>query len=121
MTSTSAIVLENDSATCYNTNMLRKRTYHVDPQHLPFCHSTPRRNSVMDTIGKVILGIVGGLFILAIILGIDALIAWVLMELWNYVVCYFHHTELQVTFWISFAVLIICNILFKGHTTVSKD
>lgn len=74
----------------------------------------------METIGKVLIGLLGGAFILGIIFAFDALFAYILMELWNYVVCYFHHTELQVTFWIAFAVLVICNILFKGHSTVTN-
>lgn len=75
----------------------------------------------MKTIGTVLAGLAAGVFFLACIFAIDAVVAYILMELWNYVVCYFHHTELQVTFWIAFAVLIVCNILFKGSTTVHKS
>ena len=57
---------------------------------------------------------------LAIVFGVLCLEGWVLMLLWNAIlVPLFGFGALK--FWWAVGILLICNILFKGTTTITKN
>lgn len=79
-----------------------------------------QRNKNMDALLKVIVGIFGVALFLAVWAGVMSIFAWVVENLWNYIVCEMHHPELQMTFWVAFAVFFLCSILFKSSSSSSS-
>ena len=58
----------------------------------------------------------------SIVFGVICFEGWILMLLWNAVVCSLWATAPTLTFWSSVGLMLICNILFKTvHHNNSKD
>lgn len=74
----------------------------------------------METILKVLFGLLVILFILAIGAGVSALMAYIVMLLWNFVVLSMHRSDLQLNFWVAWAVwFLICIVggVFRSRSS----
>ena len=60
------------------------------------------------------------LLILAIAFGIFCFEAWILMLLWNFVLCAIFTSVPTIGFWLSAGVILLCNILFRTVVRISK-
>lgn len=58
--------------------------------------------------------------VLVLIIAFAALEAWVVMLLWNNVLCAIFANIPTITFWLAWGLMILCNILFKGFSVSSK-
>ena len=58
--------------------------------------------------------------VLIFVVGFAALEAWIVMLLWNHVLCAIFTSVPTITFWLAWGILILCNILFKGVATVKS-
>ena len=77
----------------------------------------------MEIVAKLFLGLLMvGLF-LGLTAGISALMAYVAMLLWNFIVVSMHHSELQVSFWVAWAVMFLISLIsspFRTRVTTSS-
>jgi H+/Cl- antiporter ClcA len=77
----------------------------------------------MEILVKLLLGLLMiGLF-LGLVAGISALMAYIAMLLWNFVVVSMHHSDLQVNFWVAWAVMFLISLIaapFRTRVT-TKD
>ena len=46
--------------------------------------------------------------------------AWIIMILWNWVAPIFWASAPTLTFWLSFGIMLLCNLLFGGKIATSK-
>lgn len=77
----------------------------------------------METILKLLFGLLVILFILAMAAGVSALMAYIVMLLWNFVMLSMHRNDLQMNFWVAWAVwFLICIVggVFRPRVR-SKD
>jgi hypothetical protein len=56
--------------------------------------------------------------IIALAVGLSAFEAWVIMSLWNAVVCAIFPSLPELSFWLAAGLLLLCNILFGGCKAV---
>lgn len=73
---------------------------------------------------KLLSGLVLVVFALALGAGISALVAYLVMLLWNFVVVSMHHSELQIGFWVAWAVMFLISLLaapFRTRVTTSRN
>ncbi len=61
------------------------------------------------------------LLILVLAVAFAALEAWVVMLLWNNVLCAIFTSVPTITFWLAWGLMILCNILFKGISVSYKN
>jgi H+/Cl- antiporter ClcA len=77
----------------------------------------------MEILVKLLLGLLMiGLF-LGLVAGISALMAYIAMLLWNFVVVSMHHSDLQVNFWVAWAVMFLISLIaapFRTRVTTSS-
>ena len=71
----------------------------------------------MKSIFGIILAILG---ILVLVVGFAAFEAWIVMLLWNYVLCAIFTSIPTITFWLAWGILILFNILFKSVVTIKS-
>lgn len=79
----------------------------------------------METFIKILLGLFAiGLFF-CFVAGFSALMAWIAMLLWNFIVVSVHHPELQLGFWVVWAAMLLLSLIaapFRtGVTTSSRS
>lgn len=74
------------------------------------------------TTAKVIGIIIGVILVLALAFGILCFEAWICMLLWNwFVVGMLGFANLYMeNIWMMWGVILLCNILFKSHSTVNN-
>ena len=70
----------------------------------------------METLGKGLLALLGGLVMIAVIAVIMAVPT---LLLWNWV-CVKLFSLPVINFWEALGITLLCNVLFKGSTTVSS-
>jgi O-antigen/teichoic acid export membrane protein len=76
---------------------------------------------------NLLIKLLGGLLLvglfLGLVAGISALTAYIAMLLWNFIVVSMHHSELQVGFWVTWAVMFLISLIaapFRTRVT-TKD
>jgi len=61
------------------------------------------------------------ILILALVLALCALEAWIVMLLWNGVACAIFASLPTINFWVAWGLMILCNLLFKSHSVSTKS
>lgn len=67
-----------------------------------------------------LVGVLIILLALGIAFGVLCFEAWVLMLLWNAIIVEVFAVGAITNFWWAVGIILICNILFKGVSTVTK-
>ena len=65
----------------------------------------------------IILAIV---LIVAAVVGLTAFEAWLIMLLWNAVVCAIFPNLPELSFWLAAGLMLLCNMLFGGGKVISS-
>lgn len=60
------------------------------------------------------------ILVLALVIGLAAFEAWLVMLLWNAVLIALFPSLPTLSFWLAWGLLILCNILFKSVSVQSK-
>jgi len=72
----------------------------------------------METILTMLLVPIIGVFVLALMIALDLLLAWPLMWTWNGCMpAVFHLTQLD--YWQAFCLLVVSSMLIKSHSSSS--
>lgn len=66
---------------------------------------------------EIFLMVIGALLL---IIGLGAVEAWLLMLLINWILVQLG-VDYQLTFWVTWAIMVVCNCLFKSHNKVDKN
>lgn len=61
------------------------------------------------------------LLVLVLLIGLAAFEAWIVMLLWNNVLCAIFTSVPTIGFWLAWGVMILCNMLFKSHVSINKN
>jgi hypothetical protein len=61
------------------------------------------------------------ILILALVLALCALEAWVVMLLWNAVACAIFASLPTINFWMAWGLMILCGLLFRSHSVSTKS
>jgi hypothetical protein len=76
---------------------------------------------------NLLIKLLGGLLLvglfLGLVAGISALTAYIAMLLWNFIVVSMHHSDLQVNFWVAWAVMFLISLIaapFRTRVTTSS-
>ena len=71
---------------------------------------------------KTTLGVIGiVLAVLLLAVGLGALEAWIVMLLWNNVLCAIFTSVPTLSFWLAWGVLILLNIVGSAFRSVNKS
>lgn len=77
----------------------------------------------METIAKIFLFLLAALAMMGLTAGISALIAYIVMLLWNFIVVELHRADLQVSFWVAWAVMFLIGLIsapFRSRASTSR-
>lgn len=73
----------------------------------------------MNNFGGIIVVCFTFFVAVSIGLAVGALVAWLAMLLWNFIVVSMQHPEIQVSFWVAWAVIILLGIIARPFRSIS--
>lgn len=74
----------------------------------------------MEVLVKILIGIVLFAFVVAMWFGVTAAMAWAVQHLFNYIMVNTNHAGNQISFWVSFAAVVLLGLIgdfFRGESS----
>ncbi|TXH08189.1 MAG: hypothetical protein E6R04_11510 [Spirochaetes bacterium] len=65
----------------------------------------------MEVLVKILIGVVLFALVVAVWFGVTAAMAWVMMHLFNYIMVNTNHAGSQISFWVSFAAVVLLGLI----------
>ena len=75
----------------------------------------------METIFKIFIGLFAVLVFFVVFGGVSALVAYIVMLLWNFIVVSMHRSDLQMNFWVAWAIWFLICIVAGPFRSRSKS